>query len=286
MNDYENFSGDINGNYIGLNTKTNIPKNLGIKKSDSSEISANLNYKIKENLVVGFGINGDKSEMKFKNNNGKAEIKELLVTLNTTYKFDNPIFLYGAIGSGFIKYDIKRQIQLGQNIRTEQGKPNGMHYLATIGSGYKYNISSLTNLTPFVNINYQQVSLNSYTEKGEIRSTTMSFNIPDRKSLITEIGARIDGKYYISENLLITPALTLTYGHEFVDSIKKQAKNRVLGMPRQFEVPTYKTDDSYFGINGELSAQAKNINYGIKAGGKLSKNTKLWTTGVFLKYLL
>lgn len=284
MNESEKFSGDINGNYLDFHTKSKTVKDIGIKKSDTSEIAANFNYKLADNLVVGFGINGDKSNMSFKNNNGKAEIKELLLTLNATYKFDNPIFVYGAIGSGWIKYDIKRQINLGQAIRIEQGKPRGMHYMATIGTGYQYNAFAETNLTPFINVNYQKVSLKSYTEKGEISSTTMSFNIPDRKSVITEIGARIDGNVNVKENISVTPSLTLTYGYDFINPIKKQAKAKVSDMPKQFEVPTYKTDKSYVGISGELSAQTNNINYGVRAGSRLSKNTKFWFAGLFCKY--
>lgn len=287
MDDYEKFSGDINGYYIGLSSKTQTPTKLGIKKSDTFEVAANLNYKIRDNLVVGLGINGDKSSMNFKNNNGKAAIKELLVTLNSTYRFNNSVFLYGSIGGGYIEYDIKRQIQLGKHRRIEQGKPNGVHYMATVGTGYQYDVLPMVNLIPFVNVNYQKVSMKSYTEKGEIRSTTMSFKIPDRKSVITEIGTIIDGGYDINEKFSVTPSLVLTYGHEFVDSRKKQAKARVADMQRQFEMPTYKTDKSYFGLNGELSAQqTNNIKYGIKAGVKLSKNTKLWSTGVFIKYSL
>lgn len=284
MNESEMFSGDINGNYLDFHTKSKTVKDIGIKKSDTSEIAANFNYKLADNLVVGFGINGDKSNMSFKNNNGKAEIKELLLTLNGTYKFDNPIFVYGAIGSGWIKYDIKRQINLGQAIRIEQGKPRGMHYIATIGTGYQYNAFAETNLTPFINVNYQKVSLKSYTEKGEISSTTMSFNIPDRKSVITEIGARIDGNVNVKENISVTPSFTLTYGYDFINPIKKQAKAKVSDMPKQCEVPTYKTDKSYVGISGELSAQTNNINYGVRAGSRLSKNTKFWFAGLFCKY--
>ncbi|HJD64687.1 MAG TPA: autotransporter domain-containing protein [Rickettsia endosymbiont of Diachasma alloeum] len=283
MNESEKFSGDINGNYLDFHTKSKTVKDIGIKKSDTSEIAANFNYKLADNLVVGFGINGDKSNMSFKNNNGKAEIKELLLTLNGTYRFDNPIFVYGAIGSGWIKYDIKRQINLGQAVRIEQGKPRGMHYMATIGTGYQYDAFAETNLTPFVNVNYQKVSINSYTEKGELHSTTMSFNIPDRKSVITEIGARIDGNVNLKENISVTPSLTLTYGYDFINPMK-QAKAKVSDMPRQFVVPTYKTDRSYFGINGELSAQTYNINYGIRAESRLRKNTKFWSAGLFCKY--
>ncbi|HJD62414.1 MAG TPA: hypothetical protein LFW14_02350 [Rickettsia endosymbiont of Degeeriella rufa] len=55
-------------------------------------------------------------------------------------------------------------------------------------------------------------------------------------------------------------------------------------MPKQFEVPTYKTDKSYVGISRELSAQTNNINYGVRAGSRLSKNTKFWLAGLFCKY--
>lgn len=138
------------------------------------------------------------------------------------------------------------KLTLVKAVRIEQGKPRGMHYMATIGTGYQYNAFAETNLTPFINVNYQKVSLKSYTEKGEISSTTMSFNIPDRKSVITEIGARIDGNVNLKENISVTPSLV--------------------------------------GISGELSAQTNNINYGVRAGSRLSKNTKFWFAGLFCKY--
>ncbi|HJD61841.1 MAG TPA: hypothetical protein LFV90_06995 [Rickettsia endosymbiont of Columbicola hoogstraali] len=46
MNESEKFSGDINGNYLDFHTKSKTVKDIGIKKSDTSEIAANLTIRL------------------------------------------------------------------------------------------------------------------------------------------------------------------------------------------------------------------------------------------------
>ncbi|KAJ6645000.1 GTPase Obg [Pseudolycoriella hygida] len=261
----EFYTADIGGDYIHNNTKLNGPKQLDIKKADT-----------------GLQLNGAKSSMNFKENHGKADIKEYLVSINGTCKFDNPIFIYAGLGAGQIRYDIKRSIALGTSTREEKGKPSGVHYLGTIGIGYNWTDETKLSVVPFFNVNYQQVSLKSYKEVGDLRSTTMEFKIPKRKSLITEIGATIAKDYQVQDNLTLTPSLTVSYGYECVDSMKKEAKAKVSDMPKDFSVPTYKIDKSNFMISGEFRARtATYVSYGIRGNVQLNKHIKQYGAGLF-----
>ncbi|WP_341764369.1 autotransporter domain-containing protein [Candidatus Tisiphia endosymbiont of Beris chalybata] len=276
------YTADIGGDYIYNSTKTISKKELGIKKANTGSAYAQINYKMNENFNLGLQLNGAKSNMDFKHGHGKADMKEYLVSINGTYKFDNPVFIYAAVGAGQIKYDIKRKIALGLATREERGKPSGVHYLGTVGVGYNYIDETKLVVTPFFNVNYQEVSVKSYKEVGDIRSTTMEFNIPNRKSLITEIGATLAQAYQVQDNLTLIPSLTLSYGYECINSIKKQAKGRVSDMPRLFSVPTYKVDESNFTLSGEVRAKSDSyINYGIRASMQLTKRTKQYSAGLF-----
>ncbi|WP_375327559.1 autotransporter domain-containing protein [Candidatus Tisiphia endosymbiont of Nemotelus uliginosus] len=277
------YTADIGGDYMYNHTKTISKKELGIKKADTGIAYAQINYKMNENFNLGLQLNGAKSNMDFKNGHGKADMKEYLVSIHGTYKFDNPIFVYAAIGAGQIKYDIKRKIALGLATNLERGKPSGAHYLGTIGVGYNYINESKLVVTPFFNVNYQEVSLKSYKESGNTRSTTMEFNIPNRKSLITEIGATLAQDYKVQDNLTLIPSLTLSYGYECINTIKKHAKGRVSDMPAPLRgVPTYKVNESNFTLSGEVRAKNDSyLSYGVRASMQLTKRTKQYSAGLF-----
>lgn len=276
------YTSEIGGDYIYNNTKLISKKELGIKKANTGVAHAIINYKINENFTLGLQLNGAKSNMKFQKDHGKADIKEYLVSINGTYKFDNPVFIYAAFGVGQIKYDIQRKIRLGLATIEEKGKPSGVHYIGTVGVGYNYVDASQLVVTPFVNVNYQEVSLKKYKEIGGIRSTTMEFNIPNRKSLMPEVGVTISQDCKVQDNLTLTPSLSLSYGHECINSIKKEAKIKVTDIGRTSSLPTYKVDASNFMVSGELRAKNDTyLSYGIRASMQLTKNAKQYSAGLF-----
>ncbi len=276
------YTSEVGGDYIYNHTKIISKKELGIKKANTGVAHATINYKINENFSLGLQLNGAKSKMDFQKDHGKADIKEYLVSINGTYKFNNPVFIYAAFGAGQIKYNIKRKITLGLATREERGKPSGVHYIGTVGIGYNYLDESQLAVTPFVNVNYQEVSLKTYKEIGDIRSTTMEFNIPNRKSLMPEVGVTISKDCKVQDNLTLIPSLSLSYGHECIKSIKKEAKIKTSDNPRTSSLPTYKVDESNFMVSGELRAKNDTyLNYGVRASMQLTKRAKQYSAGLF-----
>jgi uncharacterized protein YhjY with autotransporter beta-barrel domain/phospholipase/lecithinase/hemolysin len=280
----ESFSVEGGADYIGSKLKSSSNKELGLRKGKIAELYAHIKHRLSEKFQLGLQVNSAKSFMDFKNNNGKADITEYLVTIDATYKFDDPVYVYLAAGAGTIKYDIKRKIPLGLAVRESRGKPSGMHYLATIGTGYNFVTECELAVTPFINVNYQNVSLNSYKETGDLTSTSMSFKFPKRKSLVTEIGATIEKEFAIDDKLTVIPAMTVAAGYDFIDPLKKNAQGKVSDMKRYFSVPTYKIDRSYVAINGQLTASMnKMANYGLRVGTGFGKRSCQYSIGLFGK---
>jgi outer membrane lipase/esterase len=277
----EFLTANIGGDYIFNNTKSITKKHLGFKKGTGGDVYAHLNYNINNDLVVGLLINASKSNMDFRNNSGKAKVTEYLFALDGSYKFDNSVFVYAGAGVGSVKYDINRRITLGLNNRVSHGSTKGVHYLGTAGVGYKYAVAEDMSVTPFVDMNYQSVSLKDYKESGNL-STAMKFKIPKRQSVMAQVGATLDRNIKVNEDLTVTPALTASYGYDFNNSLKKGAKGSVTTFNRYFTVPTYKADKSYFTLQGSVKAQtASMMSYGVQAKVTKSKSTTAGSVGLF-----
>ena len=263
------------GDYTYARSGALTHKELGFKKSDAASGQVMVNMLARDNLVIGGVIGKNINDIKFAKNHGKARIDEVNFAVHSVYRIQSS-FLYGSVGMGSLQYSIRRDIPLGIGINSERGKPKGRHYMAIIGAGYNKNLKESLSLIPYVNLNYQTVSMKAYKEKGSLRSTTMTFKIPDRRSLVTEIGVSLEGKMQIKEKIQANPFLTISYNYDFMNPIKKQAKAVVSDMPRYFSVPTYKTNPSSLYVQGGIKGMIKNnivltVNAGTKPIGRIKE---------------
>lgn len=277
----QTISYNIVADYSNINSIAFSRKQLGFKTSNVTTGAISVNYHLQEHLNIGAKLNINKNKMDFVYNYGKATVNECLLSLYGIYSFEKPIFIYGNLGGGNLGYVIDRRIPLGQGAHSERGKPTGTHYLAMIGTGYRIPLDEEINLIPYISSNYQSVSMKSYQERGVIKSTTMFFNIPKRESFTTEIGATIERKRNIIDNITLASAATMSYSYDFKDPLKQQIQSRVSDMPRNFVVPSYKVDNSKLYLQGNIDAIIKNkFSIGVHTVIKPLGSLKQWSVGL------
>ena len=249
-------------------------KQLGLGTSHLVNPAILANCVINDQFIMGTQVHYFYNYSHFAKKYGRGTVSEPAVSLHAMYNnAENHVFGYITGGFSNIKYNIRRDIQLGKNQISEQGKTTGKRYMAAGGFGYNYTLKDTT-LTPFLNTSYQSVSLKSYKERGEIRSTTMAFKVPRRDSFLGEVGLKI-AKELIARNISISPMLSLSYVHEFANTISKRAQSRVSDMPKYFFIPTYEIPKSSFNMSSGVSIKINNrmfidLNLGIKPFNKVS----------------
>lgn len=274
------FDATLHGDYVNSRQKAQSTRDLGFKHANTENGEVNLNYQALENMLVGVRVHSNHTRLNFTNDFGRAHINEYGISLNTVITSEDNFFGYGSVGYGKLHYKIDRQIFLGTATRTQNGKTTGNHYMGLVGLGYRMPIDETFSVVPFADLNYQRVTMKSYTEKGDIQSTTMSFSSPARQSIVGELGVVLEGKFKLQENIQMLPSVTVGYGREFRDASKKKARGRVSDMPRDFYAPSYNSDRNIFFAQAALkSIINETISVGIDVGTRQGKYIKQWSIG-------
>ena len=164
-NSSDKFAIQIFGDFGKSHTGTFSKKTLGFKDDSAVDVGMGLNYKIKDNLLIGTRICYAETKTKFVADRGKAKIKEQAISLHGVYSFEKPMFVYASAGIGRLKYNIDRNIALGLATHKEYGKTSGDHLFTTLGTGYRFDFARNVSATPFVAGHYQSVTMKNYSEK-------------------------------------------------------------------------------------------------------------------------
>lgn len=276
------FTIEMKGDYMQAKTGSLTNKELGFRQGKDQSGQAVINARIGEEALIGTTLGRNLNDINFVQGHGKATVGELGISVHAACNKSDPLVTYFTIGLGNLNYSIRREIPLGIGKNVEFGKTKGRHYLAMVGAGYRKTVSHNIAIVPHLGLSYQRVTMKPYGEKGDVKSTTMSFNIADRKSLAAEMAVSVEGSYAY-KNIPVTSTLTAAYSYDFINPLKKQAKARVSDVPRQFFVPTYKMPASFLNLLGSVRVvPVKNIILGLNGSIKPLSRIKSWSLGLSL----
>jgi hypothetical protein len=260
-------------------------KQLGFREGNNFSGGVAMDLEVAENLLIGGGIKYFESETHFAKALGKARVSEPNYSLHGIYNFNKSLFGYFAAAYGSDRYSINRTIPLGIAGISHKAKTNGTHSMESFGVGYSYSPANMVlALTPFMGMTHQKVTMKPYSESGNLRSTSMSFKIPARESIVGELGMRIDGKAFEIKQMNLIPSLTAIFTHEFNDPIKKRASGLVSDMPKSFLVPTYSRESDFI-LSAELVASIrKSLNISLSGSYKPAGRFNERSIGASLKF--
>lgn len=283
-NSSDKFAIQIFGDFGKSHTGTFSKKTLGFKDDSAVDVGMGLNYKIKDNLLIGTRIGYAETKTKFVADRGKAKIKEQAISLHGVYSFEKPMFVYASAGIGRLKYNIDRNIALGLATHKEYGKTSGDHLFTTLGTGYRFDFVRNVSATPFVAGHYQSVTMKNYSEKGaagQKTSTQMDFNIPKRESIMGEVGLTLASSFSMKESVKLTPSLTVSYLHDWKDPISQDVQGRNVSEYNYFKVPAYKVRKSNMQIQGDVLAGINNkYKVGLNLSARPTGRVKSWSVGL------
>jgi len=283
-NGADKFAIQVFGDFGKSHTGTFSKKTLGFKDDSAVDVGMGLNYKIKDNLLIGTRIGYAETKTKFVADRGKAKIREQAISLHGVYIFEKPMFVYASAGLGRLHYNIDRDIKLGLATHKEHGKTSGDHLFTTLGTGYRFDFARNISATPFVAGHYQSVTMKNYSEKGaagQKTSTQMDFNIPKRESIMGEVGLTLATGFSVKDSVNLTPSFTVSYLHDWKDPISQQVQGRNVSEDRYFKVPAYKVRKSNMQIQGDVLAEINNkYKVGLNVSARPTGRVKSWSVGL------
>ncbi|HJK86077.1 MAG TPA: autotransporter domain-containing protein [Candidatus Megaira endosymbiont of Stentor roeselii] len=283
-NSSDKFAIQVFGDFGKSHTGTFSKKTLGFKDDSAVDVGMGLNYKIRDNLLIGTRIGYAETKTKFVADRGKAKIREQAISLHGVYSFEKPMFVYGSAGLGRLHYNIDRDIKLGLATHKEHGKTSGDHLFTTLGTGYRFDFARNISATPFVAGHYQSVTMKNYSEKGaagQKTSTQMDFNIPKRESIMGEVGLTLATGFSVKDSVNLTPSFTVSYLHDWKDPISQQVQGRNVSEYRYFKVPAYKVRKSNMQIQGDVLAEINNkYKVGLNVSARPTGRVKSWSVGL------
>lgn len=159
-----------NGGYwlSGIGGKGKITKK-GYASADTKILGSmfGVDKKIGDNLILGTAIAYSNSDAKFDSNAGKSESKSVNISLYGRYgQKDNPVYIQGRLGLGFVDSDVERNVITGNIVNSEKIDHKDKVISAYVESGYDVKKGDFT-FTPYAALENDTVIRGKFKENSK-----------------------------------------------------------------------------------------------------------------------
>jgi len=235
---------DEDGHYVGFDF-------------DTQGITAGLDYRWTDNLVIGFSLGYMDTSSDFSSQRGEADVSAYSLGIYGTYWKEDYFLEFFAIG-GRSDHDQSRRVSYqlsGQApvLQEAQADFDGSLYSLHLGGGYDFNRNGWT-LTPQVGLDYARVSTDGFTETMSDPDApgggwAVTLDDSDQTWLTLSLGGKATYTWNTSWGVL-TPYAGLDWLHEFKDD--SRAVTGTLALDRtssRFVIESNDPDRDYFRLN-------------------------------------
>ena len=144
--------------------------------------------------------------------NGRVTVDGAKGGIYATYFTDSGFYVDGAVGGGYNSYETRRGALNG----TARGSTSGGEFNALLATGYTWKSGDLS-VGPVANVQYTNVSLNSFRESGSLAPLKIASH--SGESLRTSLGFKASYDIHpLASGVVIRPEIRAAWQHEFGDS--------------------------------------------------------------------
>jgi outer membrane autotransporter protein len=222
---------------------------------NSVGITAGVDYRFLEGLVVGFALGYGSSDVDIDANGGDLDATAWSAMLYSTYYATDNLYLEGSASWGWGSYDQNRNIDYSILGGTREAKADfdGNQYALMLGAGY--DITRGANILDlYGRLNYVNVDLDGYRERG---AAGLDLIIDDQTSTSfrSVLGAQYTRPISVPWAVLL-PQGWIEWSHEFeggdddVSGVFANDPNRIA-----FTLATDRFDSDFFRVGLGLGAQ-------------------------------
>lgn len=230
---------------------------------DGWGITTGIDYRFKENLILGLAAGYTKSTVDIDSNGGDLDIDSYNIGLYGTYFHGEGFYAEGNLTYIGNSYDQKRRVQyqIGNSLvgQTASADYDGQQWSGMLGAGYTLSNGPLS-YGPVARIEYTDASVDGYRESMSNPSASggawaTRIDDFDQDSLTSTLGADIS--YALSTNWgVVVPQLHASWVHQYRNSALN-VTGAFLDDPTQslFNIVSDKPDTDYFNTRLGVSAQ-------------------------------
>jgi len=228
---------------------------------DTQAVTAGLDYRVLDNLVLGAAASYARVDADVNNNGGNVDADGYSVSLFGTYFEDTSFYIDGIASIGRNDFETSRTVAFGDVNQQALSEPSSDEYAVGIGSGYDFNFDRLS-VGPFGQVNYTRAEIDAFEEQaasgGDLGAgSLLAIDEQTVKSLTTSLGGQTS--YAISSKAgVFVPQLRAAWVHEYEDDnqiISGEFINDPTGTG--FAVSTDDPDRDYFtaalGVSGQFT---------------------------------
>ncbi len=235
--------------------------------SDTQGITAGLDYRFTDGLVLGAAVGYLASNADFSSSGGDLEADGYSLSAFGSYYVSDKFYI-DIIGShGQNDYETTRNIVFPGVAATAEGNNDGDQFDVSISGGYNFNKAAFS-FGPYFRVDYTKLKIDGFSETG---ADTLNLQIDGQRftSLTTALGGQVS--YAISKSWgVLLPSARVEWEHEYKDSSRSLSASFVTGQTA-FNIQTDNPDRNYFHFDVGLSAtftagRSAFINYGTVLG--------------------
>lgn len=179
-------------------------------------VTAGIEYRASDNLVLGAAVGRDNDEINFNRNGGKATLTENMLSLFGGYQYDQA-YATAALTYGLPEYNVDRTIQMGIASFGNNGNTDGLQYGADGTVGYNI-IDNALKTGPYLNASYQNLHVNGYAESGIANFADMNYESQFNQSIVGDIGWQIAYCATTVDNIELLPYAQASFNHQFMNA--------------------------------------------------------------------
>lgn len=180
---------------------------------------------------------------------------------------DTGLWANAQLSYTWLDYRVRRDVKLGNAVRSYDGSPNGENLSVGGGIGWNFRHGPWQH-GPVVNVLWQNIKVDGYAENS-LQSSALTY--PDQRFHSTIASAGWQGSYAINDHLV--PYASVTWNREFKDQpAQVWAQSNSLPNALPYAVPGLQFDQSYgmlmFGV------RAKVLGLDVTTGTSLTFNQR------------
>src|SRR4028119_816927 len=207
--------------------------NFGDKDSNTNEpgfgsttigTTADIDYRVTDNLALGVAVGYVSNNTDLKNNLGNVDIDGYNVSVYSNFVQDN-FYTDAVVSYGWNNYEIRRKIAFDN--RTATANPDGNQLSVDVNSGYNIKSGNFS-VGPTVGVRYDRVNIDRYTEEG---AGSLNMAVEDQKaeSVVLSLGAQASVSISTGTGEVI-PYVRASYEHEFAND-RREIETELVSQP-------------------------------------------------------
>jgi outer membrane autotransporter protein len=269
MNEYGKWGFFVNGTY-GTGDKDPTSREPGFD-FDSWGLVAGVDYRLTDQLILGFALNYAATESSIDSNGGDVDLDGVGGSVYGTYYLGN---FYVDFMAGLAAKDYDTQRNVGYSVASTTGGTTVVNQVfngstdaddlsMAVGTGYNLALGGFS-LTPYVQLAYLESDIDGYTESLQGGNSSPGFGLAlsvddqEVKSLASIVGVQFARVINTSRGVL-TPYLRADWEHEF-ENDDRNITARFAAVGSSYDalntiiIPTDEPDRNFFNFGAGLSA--------------------------------